>query len=236
MTERGRRAPRQAADGYFVKNSGIRREGDSFVITIDERCTPVPRALRGEVRVRPEALIPFAYPIDRGAAHFWRPIAPSTPIEVTMREPDLSWRGTGYFDMNWGTVPLEATFSHWDWMRVDMGSGRSAIFYQTEETDGPGRTLSLDAAADGTISPFGEMATRHRLPKTLWRVNRGGWSQDGAPTVRRTLEDTPFYVRTELTTTLSGGARTAIQESLSLRRFRNPVVQCMLPFRMPRLA
>jgi carotenoid 1,2-hydratase len=52
--------------------------------------------------------------------------------------------------------------------------------------------------------------------------------------VRRTLEDTPFYARSVLQTRLLGQDAIAVHESLSLDRFRNPIVQAMLPFRMPR--
>ena len=48
------------------------------------------------------------------------------------------------------------------------------------------------------------------------------------------LEDSPFYSRTLLKWKTEEGEADAFHESLSLKRFRNPVVQVMLPFRMPR--
>jgi carotenoid 1,2-hydratase len=48
------------------------------------------------------------------------------------------------------------------------------------------------------------------------------------------LEDSPFYARTLLRVRTEEGEADAFHESLSLARFRNPVVQAMLPFRMPR--
>ncbi|MEO1102423.1 MAG: carotenoid 1,2-hydratase [Pseudomonadota bacterium] len=234
MTERGRRYGRQAEDGFSVRGSGIRWDGSGLTVDIDERCAPLPHRLRGTIRVTPDVLSGTAYPIDGGGAHMWRPVAPSTAIEVDMEAPDLSWRGTGYVDMNWGTVPLEDTFSHWDWMRVDLGDGRSAIFYETEELGGGGRQLALVCEADGTASAIAP-PQRHPLSRTLWRVPRAAWSDGGPPKVRRTLEDAPFYVRTEVEMELFGAKHTAIQESLSLRRFKNPIVKLMLPFRMPRI-
>ena len=151
-----------------------------------------------------------------------------------MDAPGLAWTGTGYVDMNWGRRPLEETFSHWDWMRVDLGDGNSVIVYETEEGTGGGQRLALLARPDGTIQAIDPPA-RHRLPGTFWRVARNGWSDGEPPRVTRTLEDTPFYVRTELSTEMAGAARTAIQESLSLSRFASPVVKLMLPFRMPRV-
>lgn len=234
MTERGRKRAQQRETGFFVSNSGIERTAEGFRIQVDERCMPIPRRLSGEILIKPDALTPRAFAIDTKGEHHWRPLAPSTPVEVRMSAPALNWNGTGYLDMNWGTVPLEATFSHWDWMRVDLGNGHSAIYYETEELSGQGKRLALKCAPNGAVEECAP-SVRHDLPRTLWRVKRSGWSDGDGPTVRRTLEDTPFYVRTELDADLFGARRTAIQESLSLRRFNNTVVKLMLPFRMPRL-
>jgi len=53
--------------------------------------------------------------------------------------------------------------------------------------------------------------------------------------VRKTLEDTPFYARSALTAHLHGAPAAIMHESLSLDRFRAPIVRAMLPFRMPRV-
>ena len=50
----------------------------------------------------------------------------------------------------------------------------------------------------------------------------------------RTLEDAPFYARSVVSAKLLGEHVTLMHESLSLDRFRMPMVQAMLPFRMPR--
>jgi carotenoid 1,2-hydratase len=50
------------------------------------------------------------------------------------------------------------------------------------------------------------------------------------------LEDTPFYARSLIETTLGGTKVAAVHESLSLDRVANPCVRLMLPFRMPRRA
>ena len=52
--------------------------------------------------------------------------------------------------------------------------------------------------------------------------------------VIRTLEDAPFYARSVVSAQLCGEPVMMMHESLSLDRFRQPVVQAMLPFRMPR--
>ncbi|MDC6169194.1 hypothetical protein PO768_17395, partial [Paucibacter sp. XJ19-41] len=55
-----------------------------------------------------------------------------------------------------------------------------------------------------------------------------------APELLATLESGPFYSRSLLRDPLDGGL--AVHESLSLQRFRQPWVQALLPFRMPRRA
>ena len=52
--------------------------------------------------------------------------------------------------------------------------------------------------------------------------------------VLKTLEDSPFYARSLVKATLFGERTVAMHESLDLDRFRNPIVQSMLPYRMPR--
>lgn len=54
------------------------------------------------------------------------------------------------------------------------------------------------------------------------------------PVLLATLEDTPFYTRNHIELTHEGERCEAYHESLSLDRFTHPVVQMMLPFRMPR--
>ena len=55
------------------------------------------------------------------------------------------------------------------------------------------------------------------------------------PSVVETLEDTPFYARSVIEAEILGHRVTAMHESLDMRRFCAPVVQAMLPFRMPRV-
>ena len=59
-------------------------------------------------------------------------------------------------------------------------------------------------------------------------------SDDGRAEVARTFEDTPFYARSYLRSTLRGERVRPVHESLSLARFQHPLVRLMLPFRMPR--
>ena len=73
------------------------------------------------------------------------------------------------------------------------------------------------------------------MPSTLWRVARGGRTDEGTPLrVLQTLTDAPFYARSLVDAQWLGERVTAMHESLSLARFDSAWVQAMLPFRMPR--
>ena len=91
--------------------------------------------------------------------------------------------------------------------------------------DRTGRARDLDCPPQATLS------------KTLWRMPRTTRADEGSrPAVLRTFEDAPFYARSLVSSHVQGAPVTAIHESLSLDRFRAPVVQAMLPFRMPRVS
>jgi carotenoid 1,2-hydratase len=68
---------------------------------------------------------------------------------------------------------------------------------------------------------------------TGWKIGRSVRS-DGEPSLVRTLENAPFYARSVVSASLLGEPVTLMHESLSLDRFKMPIVQAMLPFRMPR--
>jgi carotenoid 1,2-hydratase len=67
----------------------------------------------------------------------------------------------------------------------------------------------------------------------VWRVPRSTRA-DGPARVTHDLEDTPFYTRSRLATTLGGRSIETMHESLDLNRFAAPWVQRLLPFRTPR--
>ena len=63
-----------------------------------------------------------------------------------------------------------------------------------------------------------------KLRQTGWRVGRSIRSEDAAHLVR-TLEDAPFYARSLVAAKLLGEPVMLMHESLSLDRFRMPVVR-----------
>lgn len=234
MTERGETQLTRDAASITIGPSQMRWDGDALTVEIDEIAVPLPRRIRGTVRLRPAAITANAYDLDDRGQHSWWPIAPRSRVEVELDHPDLRWSGRGYFDANAGMEPLEAGFRRWDWSRAVLSDGSSAILYDTEQKDGMAYGLALQFDSDGAVSEF-EPPPQQALPPTLWRVGRKTRvDREGELGVRTTLEDAPFYSRSVLDTHLLGMPATAVHESLSLDRFARPVVQAMLPFRMPR--
>ena len=235
MTERGRADLARDADHIRIGPSGLTWDGTTLTIRLDEVAAPIPARVRGTIRLRPEGFTPGPHTLDAQGRHRWWPMAPSSPVEVTLTEPDLSWRGTAYFDTNHGETSLEAAFADWTWCRADLGAG-AAILYDVHRRDGSGQNLTLCFAPDGTPREIAPPPAAALPPTRLWRVARSTRSDDGRARVLRTFEDTPFYARSHIATVLRGEAVRPVHESLSLTRFANPLVRLMLPFRMPRRA
>ncbi|KQP85662.1 hydroxyneurosporene synthase [Methylobacterium sp. Leaf113] len=233
MTERGRASLTRDGDHIAIGPSGLSWDGTTLTIRIDEVTAPIPTRVRGTVRLRPGGITPGPHHLDAAGQHRWWPMAPSSPVEVALTEPDLNWRGTAYFDTNHGDTSLEAAFRDWTWCRADLQDG-AAILYDVHRRDGSRQDLTLCFAADGTPRDI-DPPPRAALPATrVWRMPRQTRSDDGRADIVRTFEDTPFYARSQLSATLRGEAVRPMHESLSLRRYANPLVRLMLPFRMPR--
>ena len=228
MTERG--AAGRGAGTLAIGPSAMRWDGSALTIEIDEVTMPVPSRLRGVVRVYPEAINPAGFVLDAAGRHRWRPIAPCARVEVEFRQPALRWSGTGYFDTNEGDEPLEAAFIDWNWSRAPLREG-AAVLYDVRRRDGSDLSLALRFGRGGGMERFAAPPVT-ALARTKWRVARA--TRADAARVLRTLEDAPFYARSVLSASLLGEQTEAVHESLSLDRFRLPVVQAMLPFRMPR--
>ena len=154
---------------------------------------------------------------------------------MALEQPGTSWSGPAYFDMNTGDLPLETAFRTWTWSRSTSAKG-TAVLYDVERRDGSRRALSLAFEPSGAVSDLPPLAEAS-LPATLWRMRRTTRADPGhTPSVIRTLEDAPFYARSVLAARIADTPVVAVHESLSLDRFRLPLVQAMLPFRMPRRA
>ena len=237
MTERGKNAVSMTRERFRIGPSCLAWDGAALVIDIDETTAPIPAPLCGRVRVEPAFMNEKAFMIDGAGRHFWRPIAPSSRIDVEFKKPSLKWSGHGYFDANRGDEPLETAFCYWDWSRTMLPGGETAIFYNTDLQNGAERSLALRFGANGDCKETQAPPLR-RLPSTpIWRIARRTRADENAEAVVvKTLEDTPFYSRSMLDTEIFGHRGLSIHESFSGARLRSPIVKAMLPFRMPRIA
>lgn len=233
MTERGRDDVAREPATLVVGTSAVLWAGDVLEIRIDEVTVPWPSRLRGVVRVYPSAVTSHVFALDAGAQHRWRPIAPFARVEVEFARPGLRWSGDGYFDSNIGDEPLEHGFSRWDWSRA-AHRDCAAVLYDATPRDGAPLSLALRFDRRGELDLLAAPPPA-RLPNTAWALRRTTRADDGHARVRTTLENAPFYARSVVDSQLFGVRAASVHESLDLDRFASPVVQWMLPFRMPRV-
>lgn len=235
MTERGRASLRRTRDEFTVGPSTAFWSKNELAIAIDEIAVPLPRRVKGNVRVRPVCMPGRAFSLDHGNTQTWQPVAPMARIEVRFSAPAISWDGHAYFDHNRGTMPLESAFQCWDWSR-QTAANTTRIIYDVTERGGAKRHLSLQIDKNGAITPF-PPPPRVALAASLWRIKRETRTDPGTKaSLIDTLEDTPFYARSLLQTTCLGETAPSVHESLDLDRFNSRIVQSLLPFRMPRRA
>jgi carotenoid 1,2-hydratase len=233
MTERRRGAIARDESNFVIGPSEISWDGEALTIRIEEITNPLPSRLSGTVRVHPTALTEQSFALDASGRHRWWPIAPCARVQVDLNRPRFRWLGDGYFDINHGDAPLERDFAGWQWSRASTRKG-TAVFYDISAREGINTNLALRFDHLGSVEPI-EQLPQASLRSTGWHIGRSARGDPGhLIAVKRTLEDAPFYARSQLSARLFGETVDVMHESLSLDRFRNPVVQAMLPFRMPR--
>lgn len=234
FTEHPQDDVRRSPEAFELGRSRMTWEGDELVVHVDERSAGVGAPLRGTVRLRPRQRFEHPLALDPAGRHHWWAVAPRAEIEVEMERPGFRFRGSGYHDTNFGREPLERGFTTWDWSRAELEEG-TAVLYDARPREGGPREQGLLFRNEGTVEPF-EAPMHHVLPRTGWGIERGTRADAAGepPRVLRTLENTPFYARSLVETTLRGQRVVAMHESISLTRFEHPVVQLMLPFRIRR--
>ena len=236
MTERGQRHCSRDTSEFVIGPSRLHWDGSALTIDINEIGMPIPHRLQGRVRVHPQGLFNFSTPLDGSGRHRWGPLAPQARVEVELQHPGQTWSGHGYLDSNEGDEPIARAFTEWDWSRGQLADGSTAVIYDVEPQRRPdhpmAKLLALRFKPDGSIEPF-EAPPSQRLPRTRWGIARRMRS-DGPVSVLQQLEDTPFYQRAVLQSTLLGQQVSSFHETLNVPRLVSPVVQAMLPWRMPR--
>lgn len=233
LTERGGGKLSRGADHLAVGPSTLSWNPGGLDAEINEIGAPLPYCVRGRIRLHPEPATPVTFKLDPAGRHRWTPLAPRARIEVALERPALRWQGTAYLDSNDGDAPLEQDLVGWDWSR-SHGRGGTRIYYDVTARTGANVCHGVHYGLAGEPD-FIPVPPRRELVRTgLWRVPRTTRAamENRLPSVR-TLEDTPFYARSLLH---GQDNESTIQESLSLDRFRQPIVQLMLPFRMRRVA
>lgn len=236
MTERSRRHLQRSARELVIGPSRVRWDGRSLVIDLDELGVPIPRRVRGRVRVWPHGLCAFNTALDAAGRHRWGPIAPCARVEVELEHPRVQWSGAAYLDSNEGDEPIHTPFAEWDWSRAGLRDGSTAVIYDVRAKQGADRVIARRFRPDGGSEAF-EPPPRQRLPGSFWRLPRTMRSDAGAAPARvaQTLEDTPFYVRSVLDASLLGERVTSVHETLSVPRVVSRSTRFMLPWRMPRV-
>ena len=151
-----------------------------------------------------------------------------------MEQPGIAWNGSGYLDSNHGSEPIEDGFQSWHWSRAHVGK-QVAVTYEGTRRDGSHFASALRFGPDG-VPQEEELPLVAPLPLTWWAMERQTRADRGYASVIKTWEDSPFYARTAISARMYGEPVIAIQESISLDRLVNPVIQFMLPYKMPREA
>ena len=235
MTERSRASVQRSADRLVIGPSQLHWDGECLTIDIDEVCMPIPRRVRGRVRVHPQGLCRFVAALDDGGLHRWGPIAPCARVEAEFDSPGMSWSGHGYLDSNEGDEPIDRPFTEWDWSRAPLKDGSTGVIYDVRQKHGGDRVIAVRFQPSGEFEHFAP-PERQPLPQTAWRIGRTMRTDETQrATVTQTLEDTPFYVRSVVASSLLGEPVVSVHETLNVPRLVSTAVQLMLPWRMPRV-
>ncbi|HTJ83262.1 MAG TPA: carotenoid 1,2-hydratase [Polyangiaceae bacterium] len=224
------RGAERARDGLAFGTSALGWTGDAFEIRLCERSTPWNAPVVGRLRLFPTLLDGRPRILDTAGGHQWCPIAPLGDVEVQLFEPALRFSGKGYLDSNLGDTSLETAFRSWTWSRVATRRGAS-VFYDVLRRDGSRHQTDLDFSSTGETRTHAQTETRD-LGRGRWGVGRVARTAGPARAIR-SLEDAPFYTRTQIEVAGEFGG-VGIHESLDLDRFRARWVRRLIPFRMRR--
>ena len=138
-----------------------------------------------------------------------------------MEQPALSWQGTAYVDSNFGVAPIENGFTSWNWCRGHTPEGHCEIHYDAQLRSGEDKRVSLLIDETGDVQRTASPALQQLKKGPIWRIARPARLPVSTQASLKTLEDTPFYTRSQLHVS----DRQFMHESLDLTRFCQPLVQ-----------
>jgi len=236
MTERTALSTTRSPTGFAIGCSGVYHRDGQLTVDVDEWAVPAPRRVRGRITVDLPESTQAPITLEPHGNHEWQMLAPRAPVSVSFSKPGLSWHGTAYVDSNRGSVPLERSFREWHWSRAHLSDDSTVIQYDLTDRNGRQHEHTYRVDQHANLSPQAAVDQRLRLPAArYWRMPRQSRCDPGASIdMLRTLEDAPFYSRSQFETRIAGLHASCIHESLDLERFNRAWVQCLLPFRMPR--
>lgn len=235
FSEFDRRGVARRPEGLRLGASEIGWEGDRLHVRFDEREATLGRRIRGAVTLTPSAIFDEAIAIDSRGRHRWWPVAPHARVVAEIESPTpLRFAGLGYHDANFGDEPLEAAFHAWNWSRVS-GPDEAIVLYDGRRRDQSALRLGRVFAADGSTRAI-EAPQEVDLGRTRWRIGRSTRADaGGGAELLRTLEDTPFYARSEIAVEIAGGRHVGVHEALDLDRFASPAIQHLLTYKTRRV-
>ena len=158
-------------------------------------------------------------------------VSPRSRLTLQLTHPAISFEGSAYHDTNWGRSSLEESFDYWTWSRAELDSG-TLVIYDLQERSGRIHQHALLYDEAGAIHPIESLAPVS-LSKSHWGTRRESRADHGSqPSLAHSLIDSPFYTRDLLETQLLNQRTLAMHEALDLKRFSQPWVRFLLPFRI----
>lgn len=236
MTERAAGNTTRSSKRYAIGRSSVEFRDSQLIVDVNEWAVPMPRPVRGQIKIDMPSEQQAPIVLESDGAHEWQMLAPRAPVTVEFLEPDVNWRGTAYVDSNRGSVPLERSFNSWHWSRAHVQDDSTVIQYDLTDCKGRNTLHTYRVDKEGTLAHYPALDQLVDMPAArYWRMPRHT-RIDGQATLSElhTLEDAPFYSRSQFKTQVAGLHASCIHESLDLERFDRSWVQCLLPFRMPR--
>ena len=117
MTERGAPHCHRAQDHFTIGPSRLHWDGHALNIDIDEVGVPLPRRIRGTVRVVPERLFHFSTALDTQGRHHWARWRPPPASRWICSTRPCAGAADAYLDSNEAVEPVDRAFQEWDWSR-----------------------------------------------------------------------------------------------------------------------